>query len=511
MRAAILESEYGRGLYYASGVSRGREIGYYDGVEVTLQQYNNLDEYTGLRHTLEVGGKMINGIHGVTGMQYANTSRGGVEDNNAQFQQGTATVRVSMTGGVVRGQPVLLPYKWTPATWAEIDSRVIGMCAYEERGGGQGMGKEGGIYIIELASALRRGGLATQMLREARKGWARGKGRVELQVHDSNVRARRYYERLGMHRCAGGGIGERGGGQRERREGHRSLYEPRPGFGMMRVEAEELERALEERETARAPVLGVEFVRAQGVQGLKEAGVLQGVRAMSARVYAGEDWYVHDEGGTGRIECLYERARTGAGVVQYVVARLTDDDRWARDRRLPEGRDDNDEGEGGAGGSGDAGLSEEGGGGRGGDAGEDGRGRGDCGVSGGVGMGADGGGLAGAADGAAGGGECSVEAGGGKDVDDDRDGVRDGGGRAGAGRQTSVHKRSRGGGEKADSTGGRQVRTRTEPEGVLGGEEWVGRGEKRGRGGWEADRVEGRQKRTRTDQRGGRKCKKGDG
>ena len=42
---AILESEYGRGLYYASGVSHGREIGYYDGVEVTLQQYNNLDEY----------------------------------------------------------------------------------------------------------------------------------------------------------------------------------------------------------------------------------------------------------------------------------------------------------------------------------------------------------------------------------------------------------------------------------------------------------------------------------
>ena len=76
------------------------------------------------------------------------------------------------------------------------------------------MGKEGGIYIIELASALRRGGLATQMLREARKGWARGKGRVELQVHDSNVRARRYYERLGMHRYVGGGIGERDGGQR---------------------------------------------------------------------------------------------------------------------------------------------------------------------------------------------------------------------------------------------------------------------------------------------------------
>ena len=34
------------------------------------------------------------------------------------------------------------------------------------------------------------------MLREARKGWAPGKGRVELQVHRGNVRARGYYGRL---------------------------------------------------------------------------------------------------------------------------------------------------------------------------------------------------------------------------------------------------------------------------------------------------------------------------
>ena len=54
VRAAILESEYGRGLYYASDASRGREIGYYDGEEVTEQEYCTLDEYTGLRHTLEM-------------------------------------------------------------------------------------------------------------------------------------------------------------------------------------------------------------------------------------------------------------------------------------------------------------------------------------------------------------------------------------------------------------------------------------------------------------------------
>ena len=48
-------------------------------------------------------------------------------------------------------------------------------------------------------------------------------------------------------------------------------------------------------------------------------------------------------------------------------------------------------------------------------------------------------------------------------------------------------------------------------EGVVGGEERAGRGEKRGREGWEADRGEGRQVRTRTDRRGGRKRKKGEG
>ena len=95
-------------------------------------------------------GRLVNGLHGVTGLQFANTSRGGAEPNNAGFT-GASTVRVSAAGGVVRGQPVLLPYKWTAAAWAEIESRVVGVCAYEERGPGQGMGAEGGTYIVEWA------------------------------------------------------------------------------------------------------------------------------------------------------------------------------------------------------------------------------------------------------------------------------------------------------------------------------------------------------------------------
>ena len=121
------------------------------------------------------GGRLVNGLHGVTGMQYANTSRGGAEANNADFA-GTATVRVSAPGGVVRGQPVLLPYEWSAAAWEEIDSKVVGVCAYEERGEGQGLGEGGGIFVVELATALRKGGLAAQLIREARARWGKGQG-----------------------------------------------------------------------------------------------------------------------------------------------------------------------------------------------------------------------------------------------------------------------------------------------------------------------------------------------
>ena len=173
VRAVILESEYGRGLYYASEASHGRELGFYDGEVVTGEEYTELDVYTGLRHTLEVAGNLVNGLHGVTGMQYANTSRGGVEANNAKFTE-TSVIRVDRAGGVVRGQPVLLAYKWTAATWDEIDSGVVGLCAYEEWEKGQGPGEAGGMYVIEWVSALRGGGLLSHA--DAEGGEGKGEG-----------------------------------------------------------------------------------------------------------------------------------------------------------------------------------------------------------------------------------------------------------------------------------------------------------------------------------------------
>ena len=96
---------------------------------------------------------------------------------------------------------MLLPYEWTAATWEEIDSRVVGVCAYEEWEQGQGPGEGGGTYVVELATALRKGGLATHLLRAAREGWAKGQGRTELQVHTDNARALAHYGQLGMRRC----------------------------------------------------------------------------------------------------------------------------------------------------------------------------------------------------------------------------------------------------------------------------------------------------------------------
>ena len=97
---------------------------------------------------------------------------------------------------------------------------------------------------------------------------------------------------------------------------------------MMQVGPEELEAQLARRAATRAPTAGVECVRATGVRGLREAGLLKGVRAMMARVYGGEDWYVNDGEGEGRVECLYEKKRKGEGSVKFVVARLVDSDRW---------------------------------------------------------------------------------------------------------------------------------------------------------------------------------------
>ena len=90
-----------------------------------------------------------------------------------------------------------MAYGWTAAAWAEIDSGVVGMLAWEDREAGDGMGEGGGQYIEEVATAWRGRGIATHMIRlmrgKAREG---GAGRVELAVHRRNRVARKLCDGL---------------------------------------------------------------------------------------------------------------------------------------------------------------------------------------------------------------------------------------------------------------------------------------------------------------------------
>ena len=111
----------------------------------------------------------------------------------------------------------------------------------------------------------------------------------------------------------------------------------------MQVEAKELDAGLAQRARQRVPVTGIEYICVQGVEGMREAGVLNGVRAMVARVYGGEEWHVNDEG-CGRAECLYEKPGSNTHTTQFIVARRVGDNRW--ERHAEEQRGVNDEIEG---------------------------------------------------------------------------------------------------------------------------------------------------------------------
>ena len=144
-----------------------------------------------------------------------------------------------------------------------------------------------------------------------------------------------------MSRCKWWEKEEGRGGQRLREGREGSLYTPKHNCQMMQVEARELNEELRRRRATRHPVTGIEYVRVKGVQGLREAGVLAGVRAMVARVYGSEAWYVEEEGYAERVACLYEGSSRGKHTVTFIVARMTGEDRWARRRAE---RNETDEG-----------------------------------------------------------------------------------------------------------------------------------------------------------------------
>ena len=139
------------------------------------------------------------------------------------------------------------------------------------------------------------------MLRAVRRRCGATDGRVELQVHDKNKEARRYYERLGMRACR---WQDESGVPRAIGD---SLFEPTLGCRIMQVGGAELDAELAGRRGRYGEPEGIELEEYNGLAELKEAGLLKGARAMANRVYGSAAWYVEWDGAD--IDALYKPRR----------------------------------------------------------------------------------------------------------------------------------------------------------------------------------------------------------
>ena len=341
LRAAILRTSFGWGLFAAGYVKHGQYIGWYAGDTISEQQYNVLTEATGLWHTLAAPHRRyLNGIHSNTGMKYANSGRSS-RPNNAGYHAQTAILQAK--AAIMPGQEVLLAYGWRPAAWAEIDSKVVGICAWEERGPDSGLGTAGGQYIEEIITARPGEGIGASMLREIRRDWQSRRGGitgdiVELAVHTGNS-AKNWYRRLGMEECR---RWERVQGRWELQGDGLYIPEGPPtaggnrGGAIMRTSGKGLEGALRCRREGRGgEVKGTHHhLITGGIDELKEKGLLAGVRAMANRVYAGQSWWL--EGDRSRIECLY-RKQARACPTRFIIVTAEDEEEGNKMPRTGDG------------------------------------------------------------------------------------------------------------------------------------------------------------------------------
>ena len=134
--------------------------------------------------------------------------------------------------------------------------------------------------------------------------------------------AREWYERLGMEACR---WWERGGtGWELKGEGLYVPEEPTEGAGaegglIMRSLGGALDSALRRRYEHRGDGtadISYHIIKG-GISEMRTRGLLEGVRAMANRVYAGQRWWV--EGQRSHIECLYRR-QSKACPTLFIVA-----------------------------------------------------------------------------------------------------------------------------------------------------------------------------------------------
>ena len=147
----------------------------------------------GRYHTIRTGdGRLVNGLQGGVGMQFANTDRPKSIGHNARFAAGGRDGTLSMQGTVSRlapGEEVRVVYGWSEGFWKEQTGRVLGLLSWEP----------GAVTVIwELFTMSRNQGVATALLRllaEEAEG-----GTIEAQVDEDNELAGKYLRGLGFRR-----------------------------------------------------------------------------------------------------------------------------------------------------------------------------------------------------------------------------------------------------------------------------------------------------------------------
>ena len=149
-------------------------------------------------------------------------------------------------------------------------------------------------------------------------------GTVELAVHNHNEHATEWYERLGMAACRWWEAGPAGWELQGT-----GLYVPEgppteghPGGGIiMRTAGNTLDAALRSRDERRrrgGQDNETHYILINGgIEEMRRRGLLEGVRAMTNRIYAGQNWWV--EGDRSRIECLY-RKPSPACPTRFIIA-----------------------------------------------------------------------------------------------------------------------------------------------------------------------------------------------
>ena len=111
VRLAVMKSQFGWGAYAVCEYRAEERLGWYEGEEVTVDEWKGLGKREGREHTVRVSwagnGRTpcINGIDGVAGMQYLNTAYGREErekDTGVPEYTEKMTFKYNMRGGIAR-------------------------------------------------------------------------------------------------------------------------------------------------------------------------------------------------------------------------------------------------------------------------------------------------------------------------------------------------------------------------------------------------------------------------